>query len=323
MSRDAVLSRDLAAFGRAMVANTEAQGFLCPALVGAAASRVMELAGAEGAVGWKVNGAGGNGGSVTVLSADPRGKASFERRLAAADGRWRLLPLRPSRTRLQVRDADEIRRMGPDCHRRRPGAQGSGRFPPALEQETAAAPVSRTQGDRRNGHADALPGAFEGQDDLREVLERRPAGRSPVVAPLAEGTRAPCRAITLDVGHLGERVSVGQLALWDEAELIGRNVVACVNLGTRQMGPYLSQALVLGAPHRRARRPGPGHAAVRRRFGPSRGLHLLEFLAGESVFRPAGARLCHRGFDGPGPDEMVVRFSSTGWRASGRWCWGW
>ena len=70
-----------------------------------------------------------------------------------------------------------------------------------------------------------------------------------VAAPLAEGTRAPCRVITLDVGHLGERVSVGQLALWDEAELIGRNVVACVNLGTRQMGPYLSEALVLGAPH--------------------------------------------------------------------------
>ena len=112
MSRDAVLSRDLAAFGRAMVANTEAQGSLCPALVGAAASRVMELAGAEGAMGWKVNGAGGNGGSVTVLSADPRGKASFERRLAAADGRWRLLPLRPSRTGLQVRDADEIRPDG-------------------------------------------------------------------------------------------------------------------------------------------------------------------------------------------------------------------
>jgi hypothetical protein len=49
---------------------------------------------------------------VTVLRADPRGKASFERRLAAADGRWRLLPLRPSRTGLQVRDADEIRPDG-------------------------------------------------------------------------------------------------------------------------------------------------------------------------------------------------------------------
>jgi tRNA-binding protein len=70
-----------------------------------------------------------------------------------------------------------------------------------------------------------------------------------VAAPMAEGTRAPCRVVTLDLGHLGERVSVGQLALLDEAELTGRNVVACVNLGPRQMGPYLSEALVLGAPH--------------------------------------------------------------------------
>lgn len=44
-------------------------------------------------------------------------------------------------------------------------------------------------------------------------------------------------------------MSVGQLALVDEADLIDRMVVACVNLGARQMGPYTSEALVLGTPH--------------------------------------------------------------------------
>ncbi|GAA1988449.1 hypothetical protein GCM10009738_80580 [Kitasatospora viridis] len=68
-------------------------------------------------------------------------------------------------------------------------------------------------------------------------------------APLAEGTRFPCRVLTLDLGHLGRRTSVGQYALLEEAELTGRNVVACVNLGARPMGEFTSEALVLGAPH--------------------------------------------------------------------------
>jgi tRNA-binding protein len=70
-----------------------------------------------------------------------------------------------------------------------------------------------------------------------------------VRAPLAEGTRHPCRVVTLDLGHLGTRTAVGQLAMVDEADLVGRHVIACVNLGAREMGPYVSEALVLGAPH--------------------------------------------------------------------------
>jgi tRNA-binding protein len=70
-----------------------------------------------------------------------------------------------------------------------------------------------------------------------------------VAAPLAEGTRFPCRVVTLDLGHLGQRTSVGQYALHSEDELVGKNVVACINLGKREMGPYISEALVLGAPH--------------------------------------------------------------------------
>jgi tRNA-binding protein len=70
-----------------------------------------------------------------------------------------------------------------------------------------------------------------------------------VAAPRAEGTRFPSRVLTLDVGALGERTSVAQLALVDEAELVGRHVVACVNLGPRELGPYVSECLTLGTPH--------------------------------------------------------------------------
>lgn len=70
-----------------------------------------------------------------------------------------------------------------------------------------------------------------------------------ISAPLAEGTDKPCRVFTLDLGPLGTLTSVGQFVLIPEEELVGRNVVICCNLGSREMGPYLSQALVMGAHH--------------------------------------------------------------------------
>lgn len=70
--------------------------------------------------------------------------------------------------------------------------------------------------------------------------------RSATEAPEA---RFPSRILELDLGELGTRHSVGQYALLEEADLVGAKVVACVNLGSREMGPYLSEALVLGTPH--------------------------------------------------------------------------
>jgi tRNA-binding protein len=70
-----------------------------------------------------------------------------------------------------------------------------------------------------------------------------------ISAPMAQDTRSPCRVITLDLGSFGQRISVGQYALVDEKDLVGRNVVACVNLGQREIGSYVSDALLLGAPH--------------------------------------------------------------------------
>jgi D-glycero-alpha-D-manno-heptose-7-phosphate kinase len=66
-SRDALYAGDFEALGRAMIENTEAQARLHPSLVSADAWRVIEIAREHGAVGWKVNGAGGEGGSLTLL----------------------------------------------------------------------------------------------------------------------------------------------------------------------------------------------------------------------------------------------------------------
>jgi len=104
-ARDAVLARDLGAFGLAMIANTEAQKALRPALVGVDADRVIEMAGAQGAIGWKVNGAGGDGGSVTILSGTREAKDLLERRVALLDARYRVLPVEPSPVGLVVRGA--------------------------------------------------------------------------------------------------------------------------------------------------------------------------------------------------------------------------
>jgi D-glycero-alpha-D-manno-heptose-7-phosphate kinase len=63
LARDAVYDGDFVALGKAMSANTEAQRNLHPALVSAEAQQIIEIAEKHGALGWKVNGAGGEGGS--------------------------------------------------------------------------------------------------------------------------------------------------------------------------------------------------------------------------------------------------------------------
>jgi D-glycero-alpha-D-manno-heptose-7-phosphate kinase len=66
-SRDALYAGDIVALGQAMIQNTEAQRDLHPDLISPDADRVIEIAQAHGALGWKVNGAGGDGGSLTIL----------------------------------------------------------------------------------------------------------------------------------------------------------------------------------------------------------------------------------------------------------------
>jgi D-glycero-alpha-D-manno-heptose-7-phosphate kinase len=102
-ARDAVVSRDLHAFGQAMIANTEAQKSLHRELVGVDATTVIERAATHRALGWKVNGAGGVGGSVTVLHASVPAKERFEHGVAGSDDRFRVLPVRISPVGLRVR----------------------------------------------------------------------------------------------------------------------------------------------------------------------------------------------------------------------------
>ena len=104
-ARDAVLAQDLHAFGRAMIANTDAQHSLHAGLVGADATRVIELAKRQGAVGWKVNGAGGDGGSLTILSATGEAKAALERRVIGLDPRYEVLPVHIDSAGLVVKGA--------------------------------------------------------------------------------------------------------------------------------------------------------------------------------------------------------------------------
>jgi D-glycero-alpha-D-manno-heptose-7-phosphate kinase len=102
-SRDALYAGDFRTLGRAMVRNTEAQAELHPDLVGADARRVIDLARAGGALGWKVNGAGGDGGSVTILCGDLSGKKrSMIRAIEEASPLYRTIPVYLSRMGLRV-----------------------------------------------------------------------------------------------------------------------------------------------------------------------------------------------------------------------------
>lgn len=69
-SRDAVYAGDFTALGGAMIANTKAQARLHPDLVSRDSEKIIEIAGRHGAAGWKVNGSGGEGGSITLLCGD-------------------------------------------------------------------------------------------------------------------------------------------------------------------------------------------------------------------------------------------------------------
>jgi tRNA-binding protein len=53
----------------------------------------------------------------------------------------------------------------------------------------------------------------------------------------------------IDFGPLGEKTSSAQLnALYRTDELVGRLVIAAVNLGTRNIAGFTSEVLVLGVP---------------------------------------------------------------------------
>lgn len=83
-------------------------------------------------------------------------------------------------------------------------------------------------------------------EDL-ERLDLR-VGRIVAAEPLA-GARRPAYKLRLDFGPAGERQSSAQLTVSypDPSELVGRLVVAVVNLPPRRVAGFRSEVLVLGA----------------------------------------------------------------------------
>jgi D-glycero-alpha-D-manno-heptose-7-phosphate kinase len=94
-ARAAVVEQDLVALGQAFVEANEGIIDLDPGLVGPDARAVIAAARAEAALGWKVNGSGGDGGSVTVLSASAPEAVALRRRVVALDPAYQVLPVKP------------------------------------------------------------------------------------------------------------------------------------------------------------------------------------------------------------------------------------
>jgi D-glycero-alpha-D-manno-heptose-7-phosphate kinase len=102
-SRDAIYSGDFKALGQAMIDNTKAQRRLHPKLVSADVDKVIEVAKSHHVLGWKVNGAGGEGGSLTLLCGDQScEKRSMIKAIVGIDPLFRNVPIYLSRQGLRV-----------------------------------------------------------------------------------------------------------------------------------------------------------------------------------------------------------------------------
>ena len=82
--------------------------------------------------------------------------------------------------------------------------------------------------------------------DQFEAVDIR-VGRIEAVEDFPEA-RQPAWKLTIDFGHeLGRRRSSAQITNYGREDLDGRLVVAVVNFPPKQIGPFMSECLVLGA----------------------------------------------------------------------------
>lgn len=66
--------------------------------------------------------------------------------------------------------------------------------------------------------------------------------------------RKPAWKLTVDFGpEIGTKRSSAQITNYAREELVGRRVVAVVNFPPRQIGPFMSEVLCLGAPDEEGR----------------------------------------------------------------------
>lgn len=104
MGRKALADGDLFRYGNLMIENTECQRSLHPRIISPEADSAIETARGRGAIGWKVNGAGGTGGSLTVLAGEET--SSIEgmiERLSSSGGGVRVIPVRIDHEGLRVK----------------------------------------------------------------------------------------------------------------------------------------------------------------------------------------------------------------------------
>jgi D-glycero-alpha-D-manno-heptose-7-phosphate kinase len=105
-ARDALYRCEFVALGRSMIENTEAQRNLHSELIGTAHQQIIDIARDYGAFGWKVNGAGGEGGSITLLSGPDRAvRRSMLQAIECTNPNFRNIPIRLSHFGLRVWDS--------------------------------------------------------------------------------------------------------------------------------------------------------------------------------------------------------------------------
>ena len=79
-------------------------------------------------------------------------------------------------------------------------------------------------------------------------MDALPATRVGQITSVEEpvGLRNRAWVMTIDFGPFGIKKSVGQFRNFTREEMLGRRVVAVVGLGTKKIGDYVSECLVLG-----------------------------------------------------------------------------
>jgi D-glycero-alpha-D-manno-heptose-7-phosphate kinase len=88
-----------------MISNTEAQGELNESLISKSISEIIDIAKQSSAIGWKVNGAGGEGGSLTILCGEKSSqKRDMIQRIEEANPLFKSIPVYLSRFGLRTWD---------------------------------------------------------------------------------------------------------------------------------------------------------------------------------------------------------------------------